>query len=363
MNIYAVVMAGGAGTRFWPLSRTNCPKQFLNIIGPKTMIEQTLERIKPLCREEQIIIVGNEEQSIIQKELLGETRLVLLEEPHGRNTAPAIGLAAIYLRKKGIADSPMVVLPADHFINNEEEFRNILLTGCALAKEGSIVTIGIIPTRPETGYGYIRRGSVFNKIDNDKIKVYTVKKFVEKPNQKDALHYLKSGKYFWNSGIFIFTPDTILKEIEHHMPDIYKGLLKIENAMGQDHYSDVLRSVYQELPSVSIDYGVMEKTSSPVLTIPGDFGWSDVGSWESLYNLRQEEMDNEKNLVQGNNLLLDSNSTFVFNQSTQTVVGLGLKDLVIVNVDDVILVADIKKSQDIKKVIEKIKAKGLHSIL
>ena len=361
MDIYAVVMAGGAGTRFWPLSRSNCPKQFLDIIGPKTMIEQTLDRIKPLCREERIIIVGNEEQSIIQRELLGENRFMSFEEPCGRNTAPAIGLAAVYLRKKGVADSPMVVLPADHFISNEEAFRNVLVTGCTLAKQGIIITIGIVPTRPETGYGYIQRGSVFDQID--KMKVYKVKGFVEKPNNKDASRYVKSEKYFWNGGIFIFTANTILQEIEKHVPDVYEGLVKIEAAIGHDNYSDVLRSAYQEIPSISIDYGVMEKTSSSILTIPGDFGWSDVGSWESLYDLRREEMDTEKNLIQGDNLLLDSTSTFIVNQSKQIVVGVGLENLVIVNAGDVILVADIKKSQDVKKVIEKIKAKGLDSIL
>jgi len=361
MKVYSVIMAGGSGTRFWPASRATRPKQFLNIIGSKTMVEQTLARVKPICREENIIIVSNEEHHRLLNNLLGENRFIIIEEPFGRNTAPGIGLAAIYLRKNGITDEPMAVLPADHFIIDEERFRNILLIGCRLAKQGHIITIGIIPTRPETGYGYLQRGSAQSEIEG--VKVYEIKQFVEKPDQKDALQYLKTGEYFWNGGIFIFTPKTILEEIQFHLPDIYEGLLKIEQSMGESNYPDVLRSVYQRFPSISIDYGVMERTRRSVITIPGDFGWSDVGSWESLYELRQKEVDREGNLVQGENLLLDTKSSFIFNQSNQIVVGLGLKDIVIVNTDDVLLVADIKGSQSIKKVIEEIKKRGLNPIL
>jgi len=360
MDVYPVIMAGGSGTRFWPASRSLRPKQFLNIIGSKSMIEQTLERVKPLCGDENIIIVGNKDHHLLLNNQLGKNRFIVLEEPLGRNTAPCIGFAAVFLRKKGITDKPMVVLPADHYINDENRFRTVLITGCCLAQQGPIVTIGIVPTRPETGYGYLQRGSARDEIKG--IKVYDVKRFVEKPNQKDALHYLESGEYFWNGGIFIFTPKTILHEIQLHMPEVYEGLLKIEGAIGRDDYTDVLRSVYQEFSSISVDYGVMEKTSRPVITIPGDFGWSDVGSWESLYDLRQKEVDNEGNLVQGKSVLLDTASSFIFNQSSQLVVGLGLKNIVIVNTDDALLVADIKRSQDIKKVIEELKTKGLTSI-
>jgi mannose-1-phosphate guanylyltransferase len=361
MQIYPVIMAGGAGTRFWPASRSNIPKQFLNIIGSKTMIEQTIQRVSPVIEEEKVIIVGNEEHHELLKKISGKRRLVILEEPFGRNTAPCIGLAAVYLRKHGVVDEPMAVLPADHFITDEKRFLSILSIGGSLARKGSIVTIGIVPTRPETGYGYLRKGAVEDKIEG--VGVYKIERFVEKPGEEDALRYVKSGDYFWNSGIFIVTPETILKEMQLHLPVLYEGLLRIEQGLGEKNYGKVLKSSYQEFPSVSIDYGVMEKTNHPVFAIPGDFGWSDVGSWESLYGLRKKESDDNENLIQGKGMLFDAGSCFVFNKAEQIVVGLGLEDLVIVNTDDVILVADMKRSQDIKIIIEEIRQKGLSAIL
>jgi len=361
MEIYPVIMAGGAGTRFWPASRSNLPKQFLNVIGAKTMIEQTIQRVSPISEEENVIIVGNEAHHGLLKKISGKKRFIILEEPFGRNTAPCIGLAAVYLRKHGVVDEPMAVLPADHFITDEKRFLSILSVGGSLAREGSIVTIGIVPTRPETGYGYLRKGAAKDEIEG--VEVYKLERFVEKPGNEDALRYVKSRNYFWNSGIFIFTPETILKEMQLHLPGVYEGLLKIEQGMGEKNYRDVLRSAYRQFPSVSIDYGVMEKTDHPVFAIPGDFGWSDVGSWESLYGLRKKESDYNENLVHGKGMLFDAGSCFVFNKTEQIVVGLGLEDLVIVNTDDVILVADMKRSQDIKKIIEELRQKGLNSIL
>ena len=362
MDIYSVIMAGGSGTRFWPASRANRPKQFLKVIGSKTLIEQTLERVKPICKEKNIIIVGNQKHHDILDNLLGERQFVILEEPRGCNTAPCIGLAAIYLRKNGITDSPMVILPADHFIANEAKFREIILLGCRLAQKGHIITIGIITTRQETGYGYLHKGAV--KIEIEGVKVYDIRRFVEKPNQEDAQRYLRSGEYFWNGGIFIFTPEIILTEIEIHLPEVYKGLLEIEKSISESNYADVLHSVYQRFPSISIDYGVMEKTTHSILSIPGDFGWSDVGSWESLYALREKETDSNRNLIQGEKVFLfNTASTFIFNQSNQVVVSLGLKDIVIVNTDDALFVAPLKKSQDIKEVIEALRVKGLNFIL
>jgi mannose-1-phosphate guanylyltransferase len=361
MEIYPVIMAGGAGTRFWPASRSRFPKQFLNVVGSKTMIEQTIRRISPVSEEKKVIIVGSEAHHGLLKKISGKKRFVILEEPFGRNTAPCIGLAAVYLRKNGVIDEPMAVLPADHFITDENRFLDILSIGGALARKGSIVTIGIAPIRPETGYGYLRKGMVKDEVEG--VEVCEVERFVEKPGKEEALRYVKSGDYFWNSGIFIFTPETILKEIQLHLPGVYEGLLKIEQGLGEKNERDVLRSAYQQFPSVSIDYGVMEKTDHPVFAIPGDFGWSDVGSWESLYGLRKKESDDNENLVHGKGMLFDAGSCFVFNKTEQIVVGLGLEDLVIVNTDDVILVADMKRSQDIKIIIEEIAKRGLNSIL
>ena len=361
MEIYPVIMAGGSGTRFWPASRGHCPKQFLNIVGSSTMVEETLKRVKPLAAEDHTIIVSNKEHHQLLHTLLGENRYIILEEPLGRSTAPCIGLAALYLKKQGILEQPMVVLPADHFIAEEETFRKILSIGCKLAQGGDIITLGIVPTRPETGYGYLERGEVKNDIEG--VTVYATKRFVEKPDKKTALEYLNSGEYFWNGGIFIFTPKTILDEIKLHLPSVYAGLQTIEEAMGTSRYHEVLLSVYQHLPSLSIDYGVMEKTKRPLFTLPGNFGWSDVGSWESVYDLRKEERDKEENLTQGSVILLDTKSSFVFSQSGRVVVGFGIKDLLIVDTQDVVLVGDLKKSQDIRKIIEELKERGLYTIL
>jgi len=361
VDLYPVIMAGGSGTRFWPASRAHYPKQFLNIIGSGTMVEETLNRVKPLAKEEQTIIVSNKEHHQILHTLLGENRYVILEEPLGRSTAPCIGLAALYLKKQGILDKPMVVLPADHFIAEEETFRKILSIGCMLAQDGDIITVGIVPTRPETGYGYLERGEVKRKIGG--VTVYDIKRFVEKPDQKTALRYLNSGKYFWNGGIFIFTPKTILEEIKLHLPSLYAGLQTIEEAMDTSKYQEVLLSVYQYLPSLSIDYGLMEKTKRTVLSLPGDFGWSDVGSWDSVYDLRKEKRDKEKNLTQGDVILIDSKSSLVFSQSDKVVVGLGIKDLLIVDTPDVVLVGNLKKSQDIRKIIEELKKRKQHRLL
>lgn len=362
MNVYPVIIAGGSGTRFWPASRVRCPKQFLRIFGPNTMIEQTIERVVSLCPEENLLIVSNELHHALMEDLFRGKNFGVLEEPYGRNTAPAIGLAAIHLRKKGVGDDPMIVLPADHYINDVEQFRSRLLTGCRLAKEeGAIITIGIVPTRPETGYGYLHRSPTQKEINGT--KVYGVSRFVEKPNEENALRYVTGGEYFWNGGIFIFTPATIIEEIKLHLPGIYEGLLRIESSLGKPEFHEVLESVYQAFPSVSIDYGVMEKTQRPILAIPGDFGWSDVGSWDSVHHLREKEWDKNGNLVQGRSILIDSRSTLLFNQSNQTLVTLGLKDILIVSTDEVTLVADTRRSQDMRVVIEEIKKRDLDFLL
>ncbi|MCX8012119.1 MAG: sugar phosphate nucleotidyltransferase, partial [Desulfobacterota bacterium] len=269
---------------------------------------------------------------------------------------------AIHLKTQGVFNKPMLVLPADHYVADSDNFRKIISLASVLAeKEEVIVTIGVVPNRPETGYGYLRRGEAKRIIKG--VEVYEVKQFVEKPDYTTALAYLTSGKYFWNSGIFIFTPEVILKDISRYLPSVYAGLEKIAQYIGTKNYPEVLASVYQELPSISIDYGVMEKTDRCIFTIPGNFGWSDVGSWESVYDLRKEERDNAENLVQGKAIAIETQSSFIFNPTTKLVVSLGTKNLLIVNTEDALLVANLKRSQDIRKVIEKLKAEELSSLL
>jgi len=251
MEIYAVIMAGGSGTRFWPASRTHVPKQFLEIIGSKTMVEKTLERVGSVCREENTIIVGNEDHHDLLNKAKGQKRVVVLEEPFGRNTAPCIGYAAVYLKKKGIVKEPVAVLPSDHYIKDEDRFRSLLTVGAKLASQGDIVTIGIVPTRPETGYGYLKKGAVREELDG--VGIFRIEEFVEKPDRKTALRYLENGDYLWNGGIFIFTPELILKEIEDQLPEVYDGLMKIEGSIGQPDHVEKLGSAYGTFPSISMD--------------------------------------------------------------------------------------------------------------
>jgi len=354
-------MAGGSGTRFWPASRSMLPKQFLTILGSETMLELTMKRVRPLCADNRIIIVGSEEHHELLTRYGAGSQTVIFEEPRGRNTAPCIGLAAAYLRETGSADTPMIVLPADHYIADEDGFRAVILAGCELARQGDIVTIGLLPTRPETGYGYLHRGPVRETVAG--FPVYQVRRFVEKPGLTDALQYLDSGEFFWNGGIFIFSARTILDEMQIHLPSVYNELLHVEHSLGTDQFPAALRAAYDTFPSVSIDYGIMEKTRRSVVTLPGDFGWSDVGSWESLYEVRKKESDADGNVAIGDSILLDTSSSFVMNQTNHIVVALGLQNTIIVNTNDALFVADMKKSQDVKRVIKELEERKLRSLL
>jgi len=283
-GLHAVIMAGGSGTRFWPMSREMWPKQMLRIVGDESMIVQTMRRVKGLVAGKNIHIVTTSAQAPDIKTHVGAhsgSHHFIITEPCGRNTAPAIGLAAIHLSRID-PEAVILVLPADHFIRDENSFRAAVRRGVRGASEGALVTIGIEPTRPDTGYGYIRRGSSVGK------GLFSVEQFVEKPDRKRAERYLASGGYFWNSGIFIWRADAVLREIKAHMPALYRGLIKIGKALGTTGEERVVREVYDSFESVSIDYGVMER-SKQVLMLPGDFDWSDVGSWSALDDLLKRD--------------------------------------------------------------------------
>lgn len=341
--MFAIIMAGGSGTRFWPASRQHLPKQFLNITSDKTMLEETVNRILPLVSEENIYtVVGNLHEELTNK-ILGESKSHVIVEPVGRNTAPCIGLAALYARRRD-ENAPVFVLPADHFIADEEGFIEALKAAGEVAKQGAIVTLGITPTRPETGYGYIEIAD-----DDKQDNYYRVNRFVEKPDVETALKYMKGGRHLWNSGIFVFTAKTILEEIEKCLPALSKGLAEIDAAIGTSEEQDVINKVYKEIESISIDYGVMEKTDAPVYVFKADFGWSDVGSWQALYELRETEYDENKNLLLGNAQTVDSKNNLVYSNTNRTIALLGVEGLVITDTEDALLIADIKRSQEVKK--------------
>jgi mannose-1-phosphate guanylyltransferase len=371
--MYIIIMAGGSGTRFWPASHEQTPKQFLTVIGSRPLIEQTFWRIAPLATEERVYLVVNRLHQHLTEQIFQGRAVQILAEPVGRNTAPCIGLAAIHVRQHA-RRAPMVVLPADHFIADDEAFHSTLRVAAELAEAGGIVTIGITPTHPETGYGYLRMADggwrmadLKNTSSNPQSEIrnpqsarspaFLVERFVEKPDAETARQYLASGQYLWNSGIFVFTPETILHEIEAHLPELYNGLKVIERAMGTHQYETVLNEVYPGLPNTSIDYGVMEKTRRPVYVVPGAFGWSDVGSWDALYQLRQREQDAQGNLIDGHGLILETRGTFIYSQTERLIATLGLTDVLIVDTPEGLLVADRHRSQDVRRLVEELKAR------
>jgi len=340
-------MAGGVGSRFWPRSKKRKPKQLLNIFGENTMIQDTVKRLKGLVDSEKIYIITNEMQRPgIEEQLEQIPKENIIVEPFGRNTAACIGLASILIQQKD-KDSVTFVLPADHIIKEEQEFQKTLINAANFAFESSgLVTIGIIPSRPETGYGYIQ-------IDESQVKdnVYQVYTFAEKPNYSTAVRFLESGDFLWNSGMFIWRTDTILNEIKELMPDLYEGLQQIKNDTGSIRYNDTLIKVYGQLKKISIDYGIMEKSKN-VFLVKGNFSWNDVGSWEAVYQL--SDKDEEGNVKVGDvytDLTVDS---YVYSPNKFTAI-IGVDNLIVINNDDALLICKRDKSQDVKKVIDYLK--------
>lgn len=353
--MFAVIMAGGSGTRFWPASRDRLPKQFLKITGDRTMFEETLRRVCPFVAEDHLYAVVGQVHAELTRQALGTSDATPLIEPVGRNTAAAIGLAAIHIRRRD-PEAVMIVLPADHFIADLENFARTAQAAAAVAATGAIVTIGIPPTRPETGYGYIkmaeRAGHALDRA------YYRVDRFVEKPDAQTALAYLAEGQYAWNSGIFVFTAQMILAEIAAHLPELAGGLQEIEQAIGRADYDQTVERVYRRLESVSIDYGVMEKTAAAVYACKADFAWSDVGSWQALYELRAAEADGRGNLLLADAATVDAENNLIYSTTNRAVALLGVDGLMIIDTDDALLVADRARSQEVKKFPEQFKREG-----
>ncbi len=347
MNLYAVIMAGGVGARFWPRSRERQPKQLLNIAGENTMIQDTVARLDGIIKKENIYIITNRIQKpLISEQLPGVPYENIIDEPFGKNTAACIGLASVIIEKKD-PRAVTVVLPADHIIKNKEEFQNTILKSAAFANEKKgICTIGIVPVSPETGYGYIQ-------IDEAEVKdgIYKVLTFAEKPNLETAKRFIKAGDFLWNSGIFIWRVDVIIEEIRRYMPDLFEGLKHIRTAIGTEEFEKVLVNVYGQLKSISIDYGVMEK-SGKVYLAKGNFNWNDVGSWEAVYQISSK--DDNNNVHDGNFYSVSSKNSLVYNPGKFTAV-IGLDDILVINTDDALLVCARNNAQDVKMVVDHLK--------
>jgi mannose-1-phosphate guanylyltransferase len=354
--VYAVIMAGGSGTRFWPRSRRSRPKQLLNITGDEILLKKTVELIKPIIPISRIKIVTTLSQEDPVKKTVPEIPDEnIIGEPFGKNTAPAIGISALFIQRDD-PDGVMVILPADHYIEDKKRFHRTILAGANQASQGDfLITIGITPRGPETGYGYIEADELIDK----KNFIYSVKSFHEKPDMDTARVFIDQGNFFWNSGIFVARASSMLKEIAKNLPHNYGWLMKIRSSLGKDEESRVIREAYKEMEAISVDYGVIEKTKN-VLMVAGDFGWSDVGSWPSA--AQYWPMDSDKNASIGELISLDSSHCIVYSPK-KAVALLGVKDLIIVEEDDALLICKRGRSQDVRRLVEILRSQGRDKIL
>ncbi|MDA8429339.1 MAG: mannose-1-phosphate guanylyltransferase [Geobacteraceae bacterium] len=358
--MYIVILAGGSGTRFWPLSRVARPKQLISITGGRTMLQRTVERVLPL-KPKRILIITNTVQAEETERQLAHFRTIpidVIAEPEARNTAPAIGLAATIIAAFD-PNGVMVVLPADHFIKDEESLRQSLVHASHAARNGFLVTLGIMPTRPETGYGYIEADLVLRGTGP-----FPVRRFIEKPPLAQAITYLEEGNFFWNSGMFIWRADTILLEIGTYLPDLAEILSRLSFSDDVWELSDLVEqigSIYGLAESVSIDFAVMEK-SSKVLVVPVEMGWSDVGSWSSLPEVVEPDDSGTVCINTTGFVSLDSTGCVVY-ADARVVATVGVHNLIIVSTPDALLVCDNARAQDVKKVVEELGRLGKTSVL
>jgi mannose-1-phosphate guanylyltransferase len=356
--LYAVIMAGGQGTRFWPRSRRKRPKQLLNIVGDTTMLEQTVARISPLIPCERIVVVAGEPyRDLLQAYLPQLPPDNFLFEPVGRNTAACVAWAALWVQQRA-PGATMAVLPADHLMRDAAEFLHILSTAALAAQPlNRLLTIGIRATHPETGYGYIELSDERAQIDSR--EVFRVARFVEKPSRLKAEEFLAAGRYLWNSGMFIWRADSILHEIRRYLPQLAQGLEPVAEAITSGRLASVVSEVYPGLPSISIDVGVMERAQD-VWVVPGDFGWSDVGSWRALSELLPA--DGQDNVVVGEQRGLETSGCFIYSPK-KLVATIGIRDLVVIETDDVLLICPKERDQEVRKLVELLEREGREDLL
>ena len=347
MELFAVIMAGGVGSRFWPRSREKKPKQLIRIAGDNTMIQDTVKRIEGLIASDHIFVVTNKLQKMRVKEQLPQLPDEnIIDEPFGKNTAACIGLASIIIKKKN-PEAVIITLPADHLIKDENQFRACLLTAAEFAYEKKgLLTIGITPSRPETGYGYIQYDD--KVIDKNIYKVLT---FAEKPNIATAQKFIESGDFLWNSGIFVWRVDVILDQIQKFLPELANGLRNIEETIGTKEFENQVVFVYGQLRSISIDYGIMEKADNVFLT-KADFYWNDVGNWEAVYEI--SEKNDDGNSIVGDVYSEKTYNSYIFSPRKFTA-AIGVEDLIIINTSQALLVCHRNNAQNVRDVVDFLK--------
>ncbi len=339
-HVFAVIMAGGIGSRFWPHSRKEKPKQYLSLLDNGTLIQATTQRLRGFLPDDHIYVISTQEQqALLNDQLPWLPNSQIFFEPMGRNTAPAVGLSAIMLQAID-PNATMIILPADHTIANTKQFQQTLKLGVEqIEKDPNVlVTLGIEPDYPATGYGYIEAGE---KVADT---VYRVRQFREKPDLDLAKQFLQQSNFLWNSGIFFWQAATVLKKIEQHMPGLHQGLETIRQELDTLNLRETIRRVYEKLPKQSIDYGIMEKAEN-VLTIRADFGWNDLGSWKEVY--RQSPKDENGNVVLGSPLLKNVENSYI-NIKNRIVSVIGVSDLVVVDTEDALLICHQNSTQDVR---------------
>jgi mannose-1-phosphate guanylyltransferase len=364
-NVYPVILAGGRGTRFWPLSRKKRAKQLLALDGKQTMIQQTVARLRPLVPAKRFWVITNEDsRPAILKQLVKLPKIQILAEPVGRNTAPAIGLAAFILLRTS-PDAVIGMFPSDHVITDEHRFRDTLRQAVQMAAEdGSIVVLGIRPTRAETGYGYIEAGS---RVGEHALRV---RRFTEKPDAAKASAFLAAGNYFWNSGMFLWSARTLANALREHLPKTAPVLEEIAAAFGTRRFTQTFRRLYRRCENISVDYAILEPRSAKgeqaadIFCLPADFGWNDLGSWTALH----EHHSAKSKPPQGN--LISAAGVFVMNARGnyihapgKFVAAVGVEDLVIVETDDALLITTRQQAQDVGKVVKYLDEKRMHKLV
>jgi mannose-1-phosphate guanylyltransferase len=362
---HAVILAGGRGTRFWPRSRIRTPKQLLNIAGKETMLQQTVARLRPLVPAERTWTVTNAEQAAaVRKQLPAAARNHVLSEPVGRNTAAAIALAAVHVRHAARGDALLAVLPADHYIAQPVRYRELVRAALGVARElGNMVVLGIPPTRPDTGFGYIER--MGENLRPEGFSVFAVRRFTEKPALPVAKEYYGSGRYHWNAGMFFWRVSTFLENLQRHLPKTHAAVESLADHIGKRSYERKLRAIYPKLENISVDYAILEtatRAEGPprVFEIPAEIGWSDIGSWAAVYDLLAKQPG--ANILAGEGHAIDAEGNFLWSPS-KFVAAIGVRDLVVVETPDALLICPRDRAQDVGKIVKWLEEKRRKDLL